>query len=111
MSVRARREHLAGGRQTPGQARITGLLDRRPESRTGKPGMRAWSALAALDDCADAVADEDPNVTSQLLTPDTVTLSGLPVPAQNSSRSSPLVSAMTGRNWAGRPSKRSGPAA
>lgn len=38
-------------------------------------------------------------------------VSGLPVPAQNSSRSSPLVSAMTGRNWAGRPSRRSGPAA
>lgn len=30
---------------------------------------------------------------------------------QNSARPSPLVSAMTGRDWAGRPSKRSGPAA
>ncbi len=37
--------------------------------------------------------------------------SGLPVPTQNSARPSPLVSAMTGRNWAGRPSRRSGPAA
>lgn len=40
-----------------------------------------------------------------------VGVSGLPVPAQNSARPSPLVSAMTGRNWAGSPSKRSGPAA
>ena len=40
-----------------------------------------------------------------------VGVSGLPVPVQNSARPSPLVSAMTGRNWSGRPSKRAGPAA
>ncbi|WNM35288.1 hypothetical protein RKE30_35445 [Streptomyces sp. Li-HN-5-11] len=37
------------GRQTAGQVRITGLLDRRPEPRTGKPGMRAWPARAVPD--------------------------------------------------------------
>ncbi|WEH18406.1 DEAD/DEAH box helicase [Streptomyces sp. VNUA24] len=52
-------EAVAFDARTPGQARITGLLDRRPEPRTGQPGMRAWSVLAVLDDRTDAVADED----------------------------------------------------
>ncbi|MFD1829783.1 DEAD/DEAH box helicase [Streptomyces desertarenae] len=49
-------EAVAFDGRTPGQARIIGLLDRRPEPRSKKPDMRAWSVLAVLDDRPDAVA-------------------------------------------------------
>ncbi|MDT3725443.1 DEAD/DEAH box helicase [Streptomyces sp. DSM 41972] len=45
--------------RTTGQVRIMGLLDRRPEPRTGRPDMSAWSALTVLDDRSEAVADDD----------------------------------------------------
>ncbi|MET8634387.1 DEAD/DEAH box helicase [Streptomyces sp. NPDC004680] len=52
-------EAIAFDARTIGQARIMGLLDRRPEPRTQRPDMRAWSALTVLDDRPDAIVDDD----------------------------------------------------
>ncbi|WP_257573132.1 hypothetical protein [Streptomyces sp. JJ66] len=48
-------EAVAFDARTTGQTRIIGLLDRRPEPRSKQPDMRAWSALAVLDDRPEAI--------------------------------------------------------
>ncbi|MFD9406989.1 DEAD/DEAH box helicase [Streptomyces sp. NPDC059989] len=48
-------EAFAFDTRTTGQTRIIGLLDRRPEPRSKQPDMRAWSALAVLDDRPEAI--------------------------------------------------------
>ncbi|MFJ2478174.1 hypothetical protein ACIOWI_35315 [Streptomyces sp. NPDC087659] len=51
-------EAVAFDARTTGQTRIIGLLDRRPEPRSKQPDMRAWSALAVLDDRAEAITGD-----------------------------------------------------